>query len=371
MRHGGSGRRINIRLEHTIYGHWGGRSGYPRFAEYLDPARFAPTWHGAQDNHEECPRWLRPFRRWLLWVLKRCRMKWYKLSDLNAEILALLDCLRGRVDVVHFLDGEHGGQFLPRLLKRIGSRTRTVVTFHQPPALLDTLLNPATLRWFDHIVLMSPSQLPFFEARGLSDRVSVIPHGIDTAFFRPDVAKVQAGPVQCITAGHWLRDWDVFAQTAARLPHVTFHIVTGRETGVEDFPNVVRHHGIGDDALAALYCGSDILFLPLHDSTANNALLEGIASGLPVVATDLVSTRRYLAGDEVVFIPAGDGDAAVSALSQLVDDAERRHVMGVRARAQAERLSWNVIARDYEALYATLVRVDTVTDAPVARQARY
>jgi glycosyltransferase involved in cell wall biosynthesis len=259
------------------------------------------------------------------------------------------------VDVVHFLDGEHAGQFLPRLLKAVGSRVQTVVTFHQPPEMLETLLDPATLRWFDHIVLMSPSQLPFLEARGLHDKVSVIPHGIDTAFFHPEVAKARAEGVQCITAGHWLRDWGVFAEAARRLPHITFHIVTGRETGADDLPNVVRHQGIDDEALATLYRRSDILFLPLHDSTANNALLEGIASGLPVVATGLVSTRYYLAGDETAFIPSGDDAAAVSALSQLADNAERRQAMGVRARVQAETLSWDVIARDYEALYANLV----------------
>ena len=61
-------------------------------------------------------------------------MPWYKLSDLNAEIAALRQCISRRVDIVHFLDGEHSGQFLPHLVKVAGlSAVRTVATFHQPP----------------------------------------------------------------------------------------------------------------------------------------------------------------------------------------------------------------------------------------------
>jgi hypothetical protein len=44
-------------------------------------------------------------------------MAWYKLSDLAAELRALGRCGTGDAEVVHFLDGEHGAQFLPMLLR--------------------------------------------------------------------------------------------------------------------------------------------------------------------------------------------------------------------------------------------------------------
>ena len=52
---------------------------------------------------------LYPFRPLLRRLIARGGMRWYKLSDFNAELEAFLACLARRVDIVHFLDGEHSG----------------------------------------------------------------------------------------------------------------------------------------------------------------------------------------------------------------------------------------------------------------------
>jgi glycosyltransferase involved in cell wall biosynthesis len=285
---------IRVRFVHTPYKHWGRHSGYPCFIEHLDARRFRTERHGAADNHEEIPLCLRPLRPWLRAKLKRRPMKWYKVSDLNAELAAFGRCLAGRLDLVHFLDGEHSAQFLPRLLDGVGSKVLTVASFHQPPDLLEELLDPSVIPGLDHVVLMSPSQRGFFQGRLPDEKVSVILHGVDTDFFRPDGQEPSGSTLRCITAGHWLRDWDVVRSVAERMPALEFHVVTARETGIEDLPNVVHHRGIDDATLAALYRSADVLFLPLLDSTANNSLLEGVASGLPTITTELESVRAYL-----------------------------------------------------------------------------
>jgi glycosyltransferase involved in cell wall biosynthesis len=282
-------------------------------------------------------------------------MKWYKVSDLNAELRAFARCLANGIDLVHFLDGEHCGQFLPRLLSRIGSKARTVVTFHQPAELLEQLLDPAVLPLFDHIVLMSPSQRPYFDGRVPDEKISVILHGVDTEFFHPAETERRRERFRCITVGHWLRDWRLFRSVAERMPSAEFHVVTSRETGSEDLANVHWHVGVDDDTLAALYRSSDVLFLPLQDSTANNALLEGIASGLPGVITDLSAVRAYLPGYEAILARAGDEDAHLSALQLLHKNPLLRERIGKSARARAEALSWPRIATHYETLYARLV----------------
>lgn len=347
-------RRIRVRFEHTRYGHWGRRSGYACLPAHLDPLRFQAETHAAADSDEEIPPWLRPAKPLLARALRRGAMKWYKLSDLSAEFAALRRCLGGHVDLVHFLDGEHSGRFLPRLLRAAGSKVRTVATFHQPPRLLEELVDPALVRRFDHIVLVSPSQRPYFEARAPEARLSVILHGVDTAFFRPRRGDRPPGPFRCVTAGHWLRDWRVFRRVAEQLADAEFHVVAGQASGAEDLPNVTRHSGIDDDALAALYRSADALFLPLQDATANNALLEGMATGLPVVATDLPAVRAYLGGDAVL-IPPGEPDAAVAGLLRLREDAGLQHRLGLASRARARSLRWQRIAPLYESLFARLV----------------
>ena len=70
--------------------------------------------------------------------------------------------------------------------------------------------------------------------------------------------------------------------------------MTGAETGLSGLTNVHIHRGIEDVALAEMYRNVGVLLLPLADSTANNALREGMASGLPVAAPDLPAVRAYV-----------------------------------------------------------------------------
>jgi len=348
---------IRIRFEQTLYPHWGGLSGYVQFVRYLNPERYRTVTHVASDNDEDLPRWLNPVRPWLRQFIRRGQMPWYKLSDLNAELSAAADCLGRRQDIVHFLDGEHSGQFLPGILRLAGlSGIRTVATFHQPPSVLRDVLNPLILRRFDQIVLVSPSQLSYFRQHVAGDRLHVILHGVDTAFFRPATTQ-PAAPIRCITVGHWLRDWEVLRAVACRMPSITFDIVTNRDIALDGLPNLRQHRNIDDAALAELYRSADILFLPLIESTANNALLEGIASGLPVVATDIEAVRAYLPGGEGILVAGNRPEGFVKALGRLQEDSALRARMGRCARARAEALGWPRLVAQYESLYeAALAR---------------
>jgi glycosyltransferase involved in cell wall biosynthesis len=345
---------IRLRVEHTRYPHWGQHSGSIQFVRALDPQRFQVVVHGASDSHADLPLRLRPHEERLRQLIRRGGLRWYKLSDLNAELEALKASLSGRHDIVHFQDGEHSGQFLPRLLKRARRyAVRTVATFHQPPAILQDIVNPALLQWFDAILLVSPSQLPFFLPHVPENRMQALLVGVDADFFHPAPGRNETQRIRCITTGHWLRDWDVFARVATLMSDVTFEVVSSASISFDGLSNVVRHRGISDAALAGLYRSADILFLPLIDATANNALLEGIASGLPVVATELAAVRAYVPGREALLVEASSGaQGFVDALRALQADVALRHAMGRQARARAEKLAWPRQVREYEAFYA-------------------
>ena len=351
---------MRIRFEYTQYPHWGGRSGYVQLVRHLDPRRFQIDLHGTPDSEEtgEFAQWLMPFRPSLRrWIKRGGRMPWYKLGDLCAEIAALESCSARGFDIIHFLDGEHSAQFLPRVIKASGlSDVRTVATFHQPPEWAQKVVDGTLLRWLDAIVLVSPSQLPFFSSFVPEDRLHLLLHGIDTDFFRPASSPPRLHRVRCITTGHWLRDWDTFRKVASVLGDISFDVVTRRDIKFEDLPNVNVHSGVSDAELAELYRSADILFLPLVQSTANNALLEGIASGLPVIATDLEAVRAYLPNSEGLLVVENSVDGAIGAIRRLGQDFQLRHEMGQRSRARAEELAWPNIIRQYELFYESLLR---------------
>ena len=342
-------RAVRIRFIHTRYPHLGSHSGYVQFVHALDASRFQCSIRVSPDSDVDVSPWLiRPLYKRLV---ARSSMPWYKQSDLHAELSALGAGIARRYDIIHFLDGEHCPRYLPQFLKGAGHiGPKTIATFHQPPEFLKELVHVESLRWLDQIVLMSPSQLEFFRAHVPEEKLTVILHGVDTDFFAPRSSVKRFQSIRCITVGHWLRDWKTFAHVAREMPDVHFDVVSSRDCGAENLPNVHMHRGLDDVALATLYQEADILFLPLLESTANNALLEGLASGLAIVASDLAATRAYVPnGTALLQNQAGE---FIEAIRRLKADPGLLREMKGRARVRAEELAWPEVARCYETLYS-------------------
>jgi len=345
---------IAVRLLHTRYPQFGGHSGIAQLAQYLDRDRFRLTVDPVCDGDHDFPPCPSLLRRALRRAV-RARMPWYKLSDLTAEWRAASSCLRGENGIVHFLDGEHSAQFLPsRVLRRALPRVRIVATYHQPEAILGRLVCPAVVRRIDHVTVVSPTQLPFFHRLLPEERVHLILHGVDSDFFRPAAEPLAKLGLRCLTVGHWLRDWDAIGAAARAFlddPSVRFDLIGPAADGLHLLPNMHVRRGLSDAALAEVYRNADVLLLPLLDATANNALLEGLASGLPVVAYDIPSVRAYAPGAEAIRVPYRDVAGIVEALVHLRDDPERRRHMGHCARRRGEALSWRSQSKYFARLY--------------------
>jgi glycosyltransferase involved in cell wall biosynthesis len=88
---------------------------------------------------------------------------------------------------------------------------------------------------------------------------------------------------------------------------------------------------------------SKVVYLPVHENTysgATTCLLQAMACSRPVITNPVAPTRRgyHLAGGEnVVFVPSGDVNAAVNEISRLVQDDAERSRIGQRARDTTEK----------------------------------
>jgi glycosyltransferase involved in cell wall biosynthesis len=297
--------------------------------------------------------WVPPaWRDRLRHTVQRRRHYWYKLSDLVAEASTLPPLLLRRFDLIHFVDGEHTAQYLPMVTRRVGWGVRTIATYHQAPAILAQVVSREVVSSIDHVTVMSGSQLAWFEQYLPSDRITVVLHGVDTDFFTLPAERRPGARFRCITTGSWQRDWSMFAAIAGRLrdADIDFDVVSGAAPGFEELPHVRVHRGVSDEELRRLYHDADLLLLPLRDATANNALLEGMATGLPVLATDLPALREYASTHTSLFVPH-DAEVFADSLRSLRDDSARRAAMSAHARRRAEELSWPNVARRLEALY--------------------
>lgn len=107
------------------------------------------------------------------------------------------------------------------------------------------------------------------------------------------------------------------------------------------------HANLSSVELQELYQSADLLFLPVIDATANNAVVEAMACGLPVVSSDLGGIRDYVGEETGILCAPGDARRFADAAIHLLNDDALRRSVGKSARDFAERnLSWPVIAAD-------------------------
>ncbi len=112
--------------------------------------------------------------------------------------------------------------------------------------------------------------------------------------------------------------------------------------------------------VADLYAASDIAVIASDYESFSFVALEGMASGLPFVATatgwvpTLLGGMPHTAGDcpGGIVVPIGDAAAFASALKRIAGDRELRHSMGAWNRARVERdFGWAASAKKLRALY--------------------
>lgn len=107
----------------------------------------------------------------------------------------------------------------------------------------------------------------------------------------------------------------------------------------------------------AYFAAADVLALPSLSEVFPLVVLEAFAYGIPVVASDLQTFRRFLIdGENGVVTPRGDPAALCEALITILRDDRFRHSLGEGALATARGFDWMDIAHKAEEKYIELVK---------------
>jgi phosphatidylinositol alpha-mannosyltransferase len=106
-------------------------------------------------------------------------------------------------------------------------------------------------------------------------------------------------------------------------------------------------------ALAECYRAADILVAPATDGeSCGVTLLEALAAGVPIVASDLPGYRETLGRDPgALFFRPGSAGELCAALRTLLADPARCRALAAAGRRRAERFCWRRIAAEIEGLY--------------------
>jgi glycosyltransferase involved in cell wall biosynthesis len=221
-------------------------------------------------------------------------------------------------------------------------------------------------RWPDMVTANSAAGLKSHMALGYHPRrAQVVANGIDLNEFRPDIAARAAVRSEfaiaedAIVLAHVARvdamkDHGSFLAAMAKLPDVSALLVGAGTENLAPARNLFRLGRRCD--VARLFAAADFVVSSSRFGEGfSNVLAEGMACGLPAVATD-VGDAKLIIGDTGLVVPPESPDALAAAIRQLAgESATARAERGSRARARiAENFKLEHAIRRYVELYASL-----------------
>jgi phosphatidylinositol alpha-mannosyltransferase len=187
-----------------------------------------------------------------------------------------------------------------------------------------------------------------FAAQVLPGAYDLIPNAIHTSEFGPG----ERGGRRIAFVGRPdpRKGLAVLLEALTRLPaDVTLDVVGANG----DHGPRVRAHGATDDAeRLRVLADADVLCAPsLGGESFGVVLLEAMAAGLPVVASDIPGYAAVLPPDCGRLVPPGDAGALAAALHELLDDDTLRARLGGAGRREAQRYDWGAVVEDVLAVY--------------------
>ncbi len=111
------------------------------------------------------------------------------------------------------------------------------------------------------------------------------------------------------------------------------------------------------DTVEDLLAAADLFVLPSYEEGMSLALLEAMAAGVPIVATDIPGNRQVVrGGQEALLVPARNAQALATAIIQLFSQPSLADQLRQAARQRAQReFSLDRCLRQHQALWESLL----------------
>ena len=196
---------------------------------------------------------------------------------------------------------------------------------------------------------------------GVMPPTSVVPNGIDMMQFRPasdegEKLKLrrQIGigddqlVVLCVADAILRKGWEELLNALGELDKHNIVLLSAAASNYNEIDivseasrrapglSVCLFHGLRGTELANLYRAADVFCLASHWEGLSNAVLEAMASGLPVVTTSVAGHPEVITSfANGILVPPRDSRALAEALQSVLASRELRARLGIAARQRA------------------------------------
>ena len=197
--------------------------------------------------------------------------------------------------------------------------------------------------------------------------VKIIPNGVDLEKFH--AGKRDWEPARLLFVGRvvYQKGLDLLLKALSELRDLEWRLeIVGDGPRVEGLRDQAQKLKIAErvnfpgwqsrEQLPQTYQQANLFVYPSRHEGMPNAVLEAMASGLPVLASRIAGNEELVTEEAGLLVPTEDVQALKSALVQLIPDASARERMGAAARKRVEaQYSWRKVAQAYLDLMNSIV----------------
>ena len=190
-------------------------------------------------------------------------------------------------------------------------------------------------------------------------KVGMMPNFIEWRDCHDDKA-IRESIRNVIFVGHVKREKGIaeIYQTAMRFPDVTFRVigpVMALPTEWDKPENVVLCGGMSHEDVANCLQQADAFFFPSHTEGFSVAVLEAMAAGLPIVATDVGANRDMIGDQGGVIVPVEDVEAMCQAFLTLAPPQTRAAMSAWNRQRVASDYTVERVVADLKTIYEELL----------------
>jgi glycosyltransferase involved in cell wall biosynthesis len=202
---------------------------------------------------------------------------------------------------------------------------------------------------------------------------SVVPNGVDLDLFRPrDPARpIDGEPIRCLAVARLVerKGLGELIRAFASLPRGKYeleivgdgpdeHVLRELAGRLGVAREILFRGALDRESVARRYRAAHLFTLPSSAEAFGNVFAEALASGLPVIGSDVGGIPELIEhGVNGFLVTPGNPQTLAHAIQYLADDPELRMAMSLRNRAKAEAtLNWAQVTGRYVSIYEGVMK---------------
>jgi glycosyltransferase involved in cell wall biosynthesis len=195
-----------------------------------------------------------------------------------------------------------------------------------------------------------------------SQEIGLIFNGIDTNEFKPSNELKNDFKILCVSRITERKGIKYLIEAINYLPENIQLEIVGNGDRKEELENLVETLNIkkrvsflglvNHSDLPKIYQSASVFILPSLNEGMSNTMLEALASGLPIIATNTGGTKELVEdGKNGFIIKMKDAKDIAEKINLILNNKDLQSKMSTESRKIAEDLSWKKVAEEYYKLY--------------------